>query len=278
MPEIQRQTPIQPAKVNDPLARIQSVVKMAHNRLTLCCYGQPKTGKTRLAATFPKPVFIIGTDRLGTESISNVEGVDFVLIESTSEVKFFTNVAIKRGVKTLVLDNASQLQQLVLSEMVGLDSIPVQQQRGIMAKVDNQEYSFKTKSALDELFRFQGHIVFLAHERNFTEGQQSELLTPHIASSLSKGVADWLNGTCSHICQTFIREKKVIREDLVEGEKTEVGTGLGEYCLRVGPHPIYKAGLRVPVGVIPPNVIMNPTYDKIASIIKGTYKLQEGEY
>lgn len=251
---------------------------MSHNRITICIYGQPKTGKTRLAATFPKPAFIIGTDRFGTESISNVEGVDFALVKSTNDVSIYTNAAIKRGYKTLILDNASQLQQLVLSEMVGLESIPVQQQRGIMARVDNQEYSFKTKSALDELFKFNGHIVFLAHERNFTEGQQSELLTPHIATSLSKGVADWLNGTCSHICQTFIREKKEVREDLVEGEKTEVGTGLGEYCLRVGPHPIYKAGLRVPMGVVPPNVILNPTYDKIASIIKGTYKLQEGEY
>lgn len=255
---------------------------MKRDGLTIVIYGQPKTGKTRLAATFPKPILIIGTDKYGTDSIQNVDGVDFVLITKSSEVELYTQIAIKRKYATLVVDNCTQLQQIVLSEMLGYETVPIQQERGVMKKVDNQLYSFNTKTALDHVFKFSGHRVFLAHERDQTSKDENapaptdDAIKPYITCSISRGVAEWLNGTCSHICQTFIREKKEMIS-LPDMEPLYQGTGLGEYCLRTGPHTTYKAGLRVPVGVNPPNIILKASYDKMIQIIAGKYKLEDGE-
>ena len=88
-------------------------------------------------------------------------------------------------------------------------------------------------------------------------------------------MAGWLNGICDHLCQTFIREQTV-DTDIGDGTMMPVGTGKGEYCLRVGAHPVYMAGLRVLIGAQMPDVIVNPTYEKIKEIVDGKWKPPSG--
>jgi len=118
------------------------------------------------------------------------------------------------------------------------------------------------------------HIMVIAHERNFNdEGGQHELMTPTVGAALTPSVTGWLNGACDFICQTYIREEKVVSKLKVpgKGEVEQVKkTGKAEYCLRIGPHPIYLTGFRVrrKIGELP-ECIVDPDYDKIKRIIEG---------
>lgn len=287
MPVVDKQNPNQQPVMTGNLAdRIRSVTQIPRERITMCIYGQPKVGKTRLLATFPKPVLIIGTED-GTDSIANVEDVDYFPIRNTTEIPQIITLANQRKILsraknapyiTCGLDNATQAQSMKLSEMLGIEGIPLQHERGVMARIDNQEYSHKTKDMLNEMFKFNGHVVFLCHERDQNRKDEKkestnphdDLLRPYINAGLSKQVAEWLTGTVKHVVQTFIRSKVIV--EIVDDMRLETPTGEGEYCLRTGPHSIFKAGLRVPVGSKVPDVIVNPTFDKILKVIVGKWK------
>lgn len=283
MPEIAKMSanpkPVDPKLITNPLDRITAVKQVQREGLKFSIYGRPKTGKTRVAASFPKPVMFIATED-GTESIGPADDVDMCLIQKTDEIRILVDHACKGGLskqsrkpyQSIALDNATQMQSMLLAEMLGLDHIPIQHARGAVQNVDNQEYSMRTKELLAYLLKFKGNVIFLAHEKNHTEdGTQSDLIIPTIGSSVSKAVANWLNGVCSYVCQTFIREEKV-QQDVGGGVMMETGTGKGQYCLRIGAHPIYMTGFRVPPGrdKYVPDAIVNPTYDKIMEVINGT--------
>lgn len=280
MPVVDKQNPNQILKLptGNPLDRIQSVSKMSMGPIRLCMYGRAKTGKTRLISTFPKPVMILGTED-GTKSIRGIKDVDFVMLQKANETKTFVDIANQKGYKTLAIDNCTQYQALVLAEMLGLESVPTQFGRGAVKSIDNQEYSKRTKDGLSALLDFRGHILFTAHEKDYTKRSEdnnsteqvhSDLIVPTIGSAVSNAVGGWLHAVCDYICQTFIRQE--VTREMVEGFAVETPTGKGEYCLRVGPHPIYLTGFRIPPDALMPDVIVNPNYEKVAEVIEGRYK------
>lgn len=274
MPVVDKQNPNQTIKglTGSLEDRIQSVKEIKRPGMRVSLYGRPKTGKTRLISTFPKPVFIMGSED-GTDSISNVDDVKFVLLRKSTEVSEYVQIANRKGYNTIAMDNCTQFQSMILAEMLGLEKVPIQHERGVMASIDNQEYSKRTKDGLASLLDFKGNIIFTAHEKNFNEDNvtQSDLILPTYTSFLSKAVANWLNGICDYVCQTFIRQE-MKEQDIGDGIISTLPTGKGEYCLRVGPHPIFWTGFRVPTNVVLPDVIVNPTYAKMREVIEGRYK------
>lgn len=273
MPVINKSGGGLPTGNGNPANRIKPISALVNNEISICIYGRPKTGKTRLAATFPKPLLILGTED-GTKSIGGVKDVDFVLLKKSTEVEELVDYAIgAKKYKSIVLDNVTQLQGMVLAEMLGLDEIPLQQHRSMIQNIDNQQYSLLTKTAINAVFKFNGNIIFAAHEKDFNEDSktQSDLILPTIGTGLSKAVANWLNGKCDYICQTYIRDK-VNKEEVSPGVFIDTPSGKGEYCLRIGAHAVYMTGFRVPIGAKLPDVIVNPTYQKIYDIITGKYK------
>lgn len=282
MPVVDKQNPNQTIKglTGSPADRIQNINKIQQSGIKLCMYGRAKTGKTRLISTFPKPVLIMGTED-GTRSIRGVEGVDFVLLNRSDEVKSLVQYANKNGYKTIAMDNCTQYQSLILTEMLGLERVPTQHERGVIKKIDNQEYSKRTKDGLSEMLDFSGNIVFTAHEKDYTKRREdgdsspepvnSDLISPAIGSAVSGAVGGWLHAICDYICQTFIRQE-MREQEIGEGITSVLPTGKGEYCLRVGPHPVFMTGFRIPIGALMPDVIVNPTYAKIAEVTEGRYK------
>jgi len=275
-PTVHKMSPTDLAKIENPIDRIQAVKDVTRTGMVVSIYGEAKSGKTRLLSTFPKPLLIIGTED-GTGSISNVPDVDFVMIRKSADVSLLVDHAINsRKYKTVGLDNATFLQQFVLAEMLGMPEVPKQFPRGVMAGVDNQEYSAITKNTLAQLQRFApyGNVVWLSHERDHTSKENKgiapslELMSPVVTSAVSKAVAIWLNGIADYVCQTFKRGKLEKVDDGVGGF-IEQHTDKGEYCLRVGPHPIYMTGFRVPMGVELPDVIVDPSYAKMAQYAYG---------
>jgi hypothetical protein len=271
------------------LSRVIPVSEMSHEWLKISLYGRSKSGKTRLISTFPKPVLILGAED-GTKSISNVKGVDFlriVLDEAyappkgnyvlLSELLEFIDSLKTSEYKTVAMDTASALQDLVLADMLGFKEAPLQwnpmqlsEQWGKQTRQKYGERADAVKKILNAMLGLPRHVVITAHEKNFNEDDaNADLLFPQIGSALSKSAAGWLNGAVDYICQTFIREKTETIDS--GGIKIETKTGKMEYCLRTGTHDIFQTGFRVNPGVRIPDMIVDPSFQKIQSVINDTY-------
>lgn len=250
--------------------RITPIAEHKPSGLKLNVYGRGKTGKTRLACTFPKPAMLAATED-GTKSVAKAAGVDYLRLYSASEVLELRDVIVEDGYETVILDQASGLQDMIMAEILGLAQMPIQKGWGIASREQWQAGASQTKERLWELLALsESHnknVVIIAHERDFKGEGDSEF--PTVGSALMPSVCNWLNGACDYICQTFIKDqtKKVQHEiagDIVEFEEK---TGKSDYCLRVGPHSVYMTGFRLPDGVELPDYIVNPNYDKIMELI-----------
>lgn len=242
-------------------------------------YGRGKTGKTTLACSFPKPLMLIGTMGTledGTRSVSDVEGIQFFPLEEVAEIDELVKVLVEDDYKTVVLDTAGGLQDMVLKEHLGLDEVPVQRTWGMADRKDWMLVGAQTKERLRQLmnlsFTNRTNIAIIAHERSFTEdNEDEEALIPKIGSALSPKVAEWLNGSCDYVCQCFIREgvKEKVKKVGKKEVRTKVKTGKGEYCLRIGPHSIFMTGFRKPRSFVLPDTIEDPSYEKILMLSHG---------
>jgi hypothetical protein len=264
------------------LSRIVPVSSLSNEGMTVALYGYSGTGKTTMLATFPKPLLVIGTEK-GTRSIYNVKGVDFVLIKNPEEI-----ADIVEGIRSkklcynsVGLDTATVLQDLVLAEILGIEELPVQKSWGLATRSQYGQCAMQMKEHLKSLLRLSDlgvNVVIVTQERNFTsddDSESSELLAPHVGPSLTQSVTNWLNPAVDYILQTMIRRKMVTTEKKVKvGKKVKITTvtkpGKGvEYCIRTSAHPVYTTKFRVPKGSVLPEVIVDPSYDKIAEIVKG---------
>jgi hypothetical protein len=173
--------------------------------------------------------------------------------------------------RTIAVDTASALSDLYLAQILGLAKLPEQKSWGMADRQQYAQQGLQLKTFLRMLLDLQQNIVITAHERNFNDEGGSDLIFPTVGSALSPSVAGWLNGAVDYVCQTFIREGFTTQTMTVGKEKieTQTKTGKAEYCLRIGPHPVYQTGFRLPPGYELPDVIVNPTFDKINKIIQG---------
>jgi DNA replication protein DnaC len=109
-------------------------------------YGRSGTGKTTLAASWPKPILYLNIRDNGEESISDVEGIDVVDIESSEDlleqILWLHKKASKDKLvyKTIVLDTMSQLQTLLVEEMGATKKIPKGKRAGDFGVLTRQDW------------------------------------------------------------------------------------------------------------------------------------------
>jgi hypothetical protein len=275
MPTVSRQTPLgaKPSNSASVLSRIKPV-SAGVGGIKILTYGRGKTGKTRLACTFPKPLLLIGTED-GTKSVSNIKGVDFVRLYESSEIDDLHNLLLQGKYKSACLDTAGGLQDMIVKEVLGLEDIPVQKSWGMAQQRDWGVIGMQTKERLTKIIGLADktgiNIIVIAHERNFGEEGTSDVMMPSVGAALTPTAAAWLNGATDYICQCFIRSEEAEQKVTIAGKTstTKRKTGKCEYCLRTGPHQIYSTGFRLPEGVVLPDVIVNPDYSKILALIQG---------
>lgn len=245
-------------------------------------YGRSGTGKTTVSATWPRPILYLNIRDDGTDSIRDQPDIDVKDIENGQD---FLDVILwildkaKKGkliYKTIVIDTFTQLQQILVEEKAkekGKTAIKGSKNKrpgdfGTLTKQDWGEIAGRMKGAVQDIRGLPLESVFLAQERVFNieddESEGGDVLNPEVGARLMPSVKDDLNASVSIIGNTYIRVRR--KKKRVDGKL--VFKVKRQYCLRVAPHEIYTTKIRKPQGVVITEDIVDPSYDKLQSIIK----------
>lgn len=238
-------------------------------------YGRSGTGKTTISSTFPKPLLFLDVKDQGTDSISDVKGIRVREINSWDDFEetYWYLQKHPDEFKTIVIDTVSQLQSLVVEKVLNDKKKDASKAGdwGSMTKREWGDVAQIMKSWIVNIRDLPMEVVFLAQDRVFNLDEdgagnsEEEILTPEVGPRLSPSVASTLNAAVSVVGNTFVRIrrfKKEINGKIKEKEKKE-------YCLRIGPNPIYVTKLRKPKSIELPDVIVNPEYEDLMAAIKG---------
>lgn len=233
---------------------------------TALFYGRSGTGKTALSSTFPKDMLVLDIRERGTETIRKVPGMKVIRVddwEKLEEVYWYLKEG-SHNFKTVSLDQITTLQDVAMEKVrsddnMGPNDIISQRNWGRISGL------LKTWLLNFRDLRDTGlNVVFLAHDRsNLPEDSEEDTIDPSVGARIMPSVSALLNGAVDIIGNTFIQEK-------MEGPKGAKIRKVG-YGLRVGPHAVYSTKLRVPIGsgVEVPDIILNPTYEKLMAISRG---------
>lgn len=236
--------------------RIKPVSEMTTG-LSALLYGRSGTGKTTLSSTFPKPMLLLDVNEKGTDSISDIEGIDVLTVEAWSDFEDVYWWIKDQKYKTVVVDAISSLQDFALKKVGG---------EGPISKRTWGEASSLMKTWIvnyRDLIDHNINVVFLAHDRT-TEAQETEdgEMLPSVGPRVMPSVASVLTASVQLIGNTFIKEE-INRKKLGKLERTV------DYCLRIGPHAFYETKIRQPKSVEAPAIVKDPTYQKLHSLIHG---------
>ena len=243
-------------------------------------YGRSGTGKTTLAATYPKPILYLNILDNGDESISDVEGIDVVDIETSKDLQeqilWLTKKANRDQLKykTVVLDTMTQLQGILVNEMGTNKKLAGKGKKrpgdfGTLTKQDWGQIAGDLKAVIMDIRNLPVNSVFIAQERVFNAGDEEDdgvdQLAPEVGTKLMPSVNKDLCASVNIIGNTFIRIK--VKKTKVKG-KTQKEV-IKQFCLRLGPNEVYTTKIRKPKGIEAPDFIVDPTFRKIMDIVKG---------
>lgn len=234
-------------------------------------YGGSGTGKTTVAGTFPTPHLLLDINDQGTESVMDIEGIDVKKINTWDdfELVYWWLKKNPKKYKTLTVDTVTQLQQVAIEKVLtDNDKDPSQAGGwGAMTKREWGQLSALMKEWITNLRDLPMEVIFLAQER-LTESEIDDpevQLSPEVGPRLSPSVASHLCAEVQVVGCTFIRRKVKVKR--VRGKKKEVSRI--QYCMRLGPDPIYTTKARKPKAIKLPSVLVDPTYDSLTKSLKG---------
>lgn len=231
-------------------------------------YGRPGTGKTTLAASWPKPALLLDFNDRGTKSVRNIKGLKVARIEDVEEVEAIFWM-LKKGdhrFKTVIFDTVTQYQAMAIAELTGKRD---NAKWGALTRAQYGTLAGQLKMSFEDFRDLPMEVIFLAQERIFNLGDEEENganeIQPSIGSRLMPSVADALHAAVNVVAQTYIRHRvkktkegsKIHRKDIVE------------YCLYVGPHPVKTSKIRKPKTKVPLSFLVDPTYADLMEIIEG---------
>lgn len=285
MPKVTLQKPTQPAKKTTSPQTQTSKFRSAWDFAdTVKCmfYGASATGKTTLWATFPGPILCLvcsGSRQPGEfKSINTPElrqKIDGRIITTMEEVK--ESLEDMSQFKTVVLDHVTGLQDLALKDVMMVDELPAQKSWGLTDQATWGQATGMCKDVCRQLLGHNGNVVIIGQERRSgDEATASEIQLPTVGVAATPSLAGWLNPAVDYILQTFKKPRMVKTVVEVAGASQEIeerGKGV-DYCARIAPHDVFTTKFRVTKDVAKslPEIIVDPTYDKILSIIQGRFK------
>lgn len=241
-------------------------------------YGRSGTGKTTLAASFPKPILYLDVRDEGTDSISDVEELfvrEVASFEDFEDTYWWLKENDGGKYKTVIIDTVSQLQQIVVEEKSASKKKRGGKPAGEWGSMTRGDWGDVAALMKEWLINYRDlsslgiNVVFIAQDRTFNLSDEEDDadggIAPEVGPGLSPSIAKALNAAVSMIGNTFIRQRTITKE--VNGKKRKIERI--EYCLRVGPNPSYITKVRKPKSTKAPDVIADPTYQDILDIIEG---------
>lgn len=282
-PIVEKQNPKAPAKkkvVGSIEDRITDWGDSSEEGISVCLYGESGTGKSTIASTFPGP--ILWCIRSGGKFPGEIKSVaiedrkkikKLVLATSKDLIDAVEYLENEGKFRTIVIDNLSGFSDMTMAEILELDKLPEQLSWGDAQQSDWGKLGVQCKEIWRKVLDLPINRVFIAHQRNFTsdDSRASELdLIPSIGPSLTPTLANWINAACDNVCQCFKRQKTVTKQVKMAGKTVSqtVPVPGADYCLRTGPHGVYMTKFRIPRGKELPDVIIDPDYKKIISLIE----------
>lgn len=236
-------------------------------------YGRSGTGKTTLAATWPKPALLLDIKDVGDDSISDVLNLKVMDINNVDDMEtaywYLYNKSIKMPYKTVILDTVSQLQQLFVQKISKAGDKAGQW--GTMTMRNWGDCAMQMKAWITRFRDLPVDVVFIAQDRVFGAGDDDDtdtsIIQPEVGPALSPSIAKHLNASVHVIGHTFIRRRKLKRPLGSTGKAKQ--KEVTEFCLRMAPDPVYTTKIRKPKSQAFPGMLVNPSYDIIKDIIRG---------
>lgn len=260
--------PVMKPKKDEIGSRIMNIDDVPDFSSTLL-YGEAATGKTALTRTWPKPLLVIDTAEKGTRTLRKTPGIQVFQAEAWQDIEdiywWLYDGKGKGKFKSFSLDQISQMQDMAIAL--------TREELGLKPKDPIKSFKFwgRVSGLMKEWLQnyrnlqdFGMYPIFIAHQRTFGGGDEEDdnQIEPSVGARLMPSVTSFINGAVSTIGNTFIRE-------------TYSGKGKDrvrkvDYCLRVGPHSVYRSKIRRPpdAGLLP-DIIVNPTFEKIERISRG---------
>lgn len=242
---------------------------------SFCFYGRSGTGKTTLFGTFPGKKLLIDVQDEGTDSVSDIKDMDVKEIEDFADFEdtYWWIKDHPKVYKNIAIDTVSMLQMIAVREISEKNKKPGKRAGdwGTMSQRAWGDVAALMKEWLinyRDLTRLGINVVFIAQDRTFNmndEDDSDNAVIPEVGPALSPSIAKALNAAVSMVGNTFIRSRTIVKE--VKGKK--VKKEVTEYCLRVGPNPVYTTKVRKPRDIRAPDFIVDPDYETIMDIING---------
>jgi len=261
-----KQKQIDPISPATPEVNVGSITSRIHpaaeldRPMSILLYGRSGTGKTTIAATFPKPLLFLDIKEFGTDSVCDVQGIDALYVETWQDFEtiYWFLRAGNHHYKTVVIDTVTMMQKLAQEFSLEQDG---KEKDGQMNK---NLWGNTSKTMCAWLINYRDlpvNIVFLAQDRITTEeGASEDQIIPEVGPRLMPSVAACLNAAVRVIGQTYIKEYT----------KTTAEKGLERifsYRLRLGGHAYYLTKVRKIKSITMPESIANPSYEKLIKAI-----------
>lgn len=217
-------------------------------------YGRNGKGKTRFAATAPKPI-IADINEHGTQSVRNYPGVDVFHVKNWADLTYFYWY-LREGdhkYQSVILDTITQAQAMCLKHV--LKEAEDRDPNRPPAMPDRRTWGQMGELLKPVLLNFRNlpmNTVFVAQERVDRGSEEDEDATTRIVPDLSPGVRGTAMASVSVMGRIYQGRRRIGK-----GKKEKV---VWETRMLVGPHEDYETKDRT--GALG-TIVRNPTMDMV---------------
>lgn len=234
--------------------------------LTFLFYGRSGTGKTTLCGSFPTPILLLDIGEKGTDSVADVKGLKVLRVDDWADLVEICEQLrdTDHGYKSVVIDALPGIQRMAISEAKRLSRKKDSDQSSQRDMGEATRLMNVTLHDFRDLKELGINVAMNAHDRiRESDADSDDAIAPEVGPNIMPGISKALMGAVDVIGVTFIRVQKEKKKLGVETKRNV------DYCLRVGPHEVYNTKIRVPKGKPIPELIVDPTYDKIKAVVNG---------
>lgn len=172
-------------------------------------YGDDKVGKTRLAGTFPNPVFIVPDVERGTSSLRALDkSIQWTMVTSRKEMEaacwFVRENWEKHGWQTVVVDPLTTYGRIVVNEIENDMRV---NPHDVNEEIDARRLYSMVGNHLIEVWKIlQGaplHCVWVMHATDATKGGLTMMREPDLVGKIA---IDYLKKNCDMVLYVDAQE------------------------------------------------------------------------